>query len=266
MMNSREIRFKILVEGIADAADSLAAMKYYIFETGKYTMSELIDALQNNFAGYEELYKDFSSFKKFGNDDDYVDSIAVDIVDHFFCYLRTKQTFRGGTYTGGCSPFNRVASYGEKIMALPNGKLADDAVLADSIGSVPGEDTNGITALLNSALKYPHSLAGSGFILNLKFNKSLFEHERGHLAAKALIKSYFADGGQQLSPMVVSCEELEDALIHPEKHKNLIVRVGGYSDYFIKLSPELQQNVIRRTYLEEYNHGKSNEHTKILCR
>ncbi len=241
---------QVLAEGIADTADSLAAMKYFIYETKKYTMKELKDALKNNFEGYEKLYKDFSTFKKFGNDDDYVDGIAVDIVEHFFTYLRTKQTYRGGTYTGGCSPFNRVATYGEKVMALPNGKLAGDATLADSIGSVPGEDANGVTALMNSALKYPHNLAGSGFILNLKFNKSLFDHERGHKAAKALIKAYFADGGQNLSPMVVSREELEDALIHPEKHKNLIVRVGGYSDYFVNLSPELQQNVIKRTYLD----------------
>lgn len=241
---------QILAEGIADTADSLAAIKYYVYETKKYTMEQLGDALQKDFEGYEELYQDVSSFKKFGNDDDYVDRIAVEIVEHFFTYLRTKRTFRGGTYTGGCSPFNRVASYGEKIQALPNGKQTDDTTLADSIGSVPGEDAAGVTALLNSALKYPHHLAGSGFILNLKFNKSLFDQERGHLAAKALIRAYFADGGQNLSPMVVSREELEDALIHPEKHKNLIVRVGGYSDYFINLSPELQQNVIRRTYLE----------------
>jgi len=241
---------QVLAEGIADTADSLAAMKYFIYETKKYTAKELKDALKNDFVGYEELHKDFSTFKKFGNDDDYVDSIAADIIDHFFSYLRTKETFRGGTYTGGCSPFNRVASYGEKVQAMPNGKLADDTTLADSIGSVPGEDAKGVTALMNSALKFNHALAGSGFILNLKFNKSLFDHERGHLAAKALIKAYFADGGQNLSPMVVSREELEDALIHPEKHKNLIVRVGGYSDYFVNLSPELQQNVIKRTYLE----------------
>jgi len=241
---------QILAEGIADTADSLAAIKYFVYETKKYSFEELKAALKADFVGYEELHRDFISFKKFGNDEDYVDQIAVDIVEHFFLYLRTKKTYRGGTYTGGCSPFNRVALYGEKVMALPNGKLAADTTLADSIGAVPGEDVNGLTALMNSVLKYKHNQAGSGFILNLKFSKKLLETERGFLAVKNLMKAFMASGGQQLSPMVVSREELEDALIHPDKHKNLIVRVGGYSEYFVKLSPELQQNVIKRTFME----------------
>ncbi len=241
---------QILAEGIADTADSLAAIKYYVYDTRKYSMGQLKNALQADFKGYEKLYYDFSTFKKFGNDVDYVDQIAVDIVEHFFSYLRTKRTYRGGIYTGGCSPYNRVALYGEKVMALPNGKLAGDATLADSIGAVPGEDTRGLTALMNSVLKYKHAQAGSGFILNLKFSKNLLQKERGFLAIKSLMKTFMTCGGQQLSPMVVSREELEDALINPEKHKNLIVRVGGYSEYFVKLSPELQQNVIKRTFME----------------
>lgn len=238
---------QILAEGIADTADSLAAIKYYIYETGKYTMKELKEALAADFVGYDELYRDFSGFKKFGNDDDYVDQICADIVEHFFRYLMTKRTYRGGTYTGGCSPFNRVANYGAKVKAMPNGKHADETTLADSIGAVPGEDKSGITALLHSVLKHKHSLAGSGFVLNLKLYKSLFENERGHEALKSLMKTFFAGGGQQISPMVVSPEELQDALIHPEKHQNLIVRVGGYSDYFVKLTPELQENIVKRS-------------------
>lgn len=241
---------QILAEGIADTADSLAAIKYYIYETKKYTMQELKAALNTDFVGYEELYNDFSSFKKFGNNDEYVDSICIDIVEHFFRYLRTKKVFRGGIYTGGCSPFNRAAFYGEKVKAMPNGKRANDSLIADSIGAVPGEDVNGITSLINSVLKYPHSLAGSGFVLNLKFNKNLFEKERGFDAVKNLLKVFFENGGQQISPFVVSREELEDALINPEKHKNLIVRVGGYSDYFIRLSQGLRENIVKRTTID----------------
>jgi len=101
--------------------------------------------------------------------------------------------------------------------------------------------------LLKSTLKYDQSLAGSGFILNIKFNKSLFNNDLGRTAIRNVIDTYFAEGGQQLSLMVVSREELEDALVNPEKHKNLIVRVGGFSDYFVTLSSGLQQNVIART-------------------
>lgn len=242
---------QILAEGIADAADSLAAIKHYIYETKKYTMGTLKAALKANFYGYDELYKDFSRYKKFGNNDDYVDLICVDIVDHFFKYLRTKKTYRGGVYTGGCSPFNRAAFYGEKVGAMPNGKHEDDSVIADSIGAVPGEDSSGITELINSVLKYNQKLAGSGFVLNLKFNKGIFDKQKGVEAVKSLLKAYFRGGGQQISPTVVSREELEDAVVNPERHKDLIVRVGGYSDYFVRLSSGLQQNIIRRTSIDE---------------
>ena len=210
----------------------------------------MIAALKDDFIGHEELYKDFCGYKKFGNDDDYVDFIARDILEHFFKYLMTKKTYRGGIYTGGCSPFNRAAMYGEKVKAMPNGKRADDPVIADSIGAVPGQDANGVTALINSVLKYNQSIAGSGLVLNLKFNKSIFEIERGIDAVKNVLKTYFAGGGQQISPSVVSPEELLDAVKNPEKHKDLIIRVGGYSDYFIRLSEGLQQNIIRRTYID----------------
>ena len=241
---------QILAEGIADSADSIAAIKHFIFETKKYKFEELIAALKADFVGYETLYKDFRNYKKFGNDDDYVDDIASEILEHFFKYLMTKKTYRGGIFTGGCSPFNRAANYGEKVKAMPNGKRADDPVIADSIGAVPGEDANGITALINSVLKYNQSIAGSGLVLNLKFNKSIFEKTRGIDAVKSVLKTYFSGGGQQISPSVVSPEELIDAVEHPEKHKDLIIRVGGYSDYFIRLSSGLQQNIIRRTYIE----------------
>jgi len=238
---------QILAEGIADTVDSLSAIKYFIYETKKYNMQTLLDALKANFKGYDDLYRDFSKFKKFGNDEKYTDEIARNVVSHFFEYLMTKKTFRGGIYTGGCSPFKRVALFGEKIGALPNGKKKGDAILADSIGAVPGCDKEGITSLINSVLSYDQSIAISGFVLNLKFNKAIFNTEDGRKAFKAIVKTYFENGGQQISPMVVSKDELEDAKIHPERHRNLIVRVGGYSDYFVDLTPELQENIIKRS-------------------
>ncbi len=240
---------QILAEGIADTADSLAALKHFVYDTKKYTMKQLTEALKANFHGFDELYHDFSTYKKFGNDIDEVDNIASEIVDHFNRYLMTKRTFRGGVYTGGCSPFNRVAHYGALIGALPNGKKADSALLADSIGAVPGADMNGPTALLNSAMKYDQYKAKSGFILNLKFNKTVFGTERGMKAFISLAKTYFAGGGQQLSVAVLSADDLRDAQKNPDKYKNLIVRVGGYSDYFCNLSPELQENIIARSEL-----------------
>ncbi len=240
---------QILAEGIADTADSLAAIKHFVYDAKKYTMSELISALKADFEGYSELYRDFSTYHKFGNDIDEVDGIAVSIVDHFNRYLMTKRTFRGGVYGGGCSPFNRVAHYGALIGALPSGKRASSTLLADSIGSVPGEDRGGPTVLLSSVMKYDQIKAKSGFILNLKFQRSLFDTDKGREAFKALAKTYFAEGGQQLSVAVLSTDDLKAAQKDPEQYKNLIVRVGGFSAYFCELSPELQENIIARSEL-----------------
>ena len=239
---------QILAESIADAVDSLAAVKKYVYEDKKYTMDELIDALRHDFEGYDEMYHTLrNSPLKFGNDNDYVDSIAKKTVDHFNSYLRTKPTVRGGYFGGGCSPFNRAANYGKALGALPDGHKFKEPLIADSIGAVPGCDTNGPTALLNSCLSYDHKLPTSGFILNIKFDKDIFNTKTGEEAFLALYHSYFDRCGQQLSVSVVSADELRDAQIRPECHRDLIVRVGGYSDYFVDLSKNLQDNIITRT-------------------
>jgi len=239
---------QILAESIADTADSLAAIKKYVYEEKRFTMRELVTALDNNFEGFEEMYHLLKSSElKFGNDIDYVDSIATDFVNHFNRYLRTKETFRGGYYSGGCSPFTRAPVHAKRIPALPNGKKREDVLIADSIGATPGFDKNGPTALLNSCLKFNHKLAGSGFILNLKFDKDIFLSSHGEEMFIALLKSYFDRKGQMLTFTIVSEEDLLDAQKHPENHENLIVRVGGYSDRFIRLSKDLQDNVIART-------------------
>ncbi len=239
---------QVLAEGVPDIADSIANIKKYVYEEKRYTLSQVRDALENDFVGYEEMYRTFkTSLLKFGNDIEYVDSIAADIINYFNSYLRTKKTYRGGTYTGGCSPFDRAARNGEAVGALPNGKREGESLYGDSIGATPGNDANGPTALLNSCLRFDHSLPGSGFILNLKFEKGLFSSPAGEDGFIALWKTYFSRGGQQLSVTVVSRDELLKAQKDPESHRNIIVRVGGFSEYFVNLSPALQENVILRT-------------------
>lgn len=238
---------QILTEGLPDAADSLAAIKHYVFDTRTYSMRELIDALKANFEGYDALYNDFKSYHKFGNDIEDVDAIYADITDHFYRYLQTKKTFRGGVFTAGCSTFNRAADYGIHCGALPNGKKRGESILADSIGSVPGCDTCGPTALLNSVLGANQYLAGSGNVLQMKFQKAQFNTEAGQTAFISLAKTYFHEGGQTLQVNVLSAEELKDAYEHPENHGNLIVRVGGFSTYFVRLERGLQENIIQRT-------------------
>ena len=239
---------QILEEGISVAIDSLAAVKKYVFEEKRFSLRELKAALAADYAGYEEIYTLLkNSPLRFGNDIEYVDSIGAELIDHFNRYLTTKKTYRGGYYGGGCSPFNRAASYGRTTGALPNGRKKGEPLFSDSIGSLPGNDTHGPTALLKSCLAFDQTLPTSGFILNIKFDKALFNTQKGQDAFLALYRAYFGGKGQQLSVTVVSRDDLLDAQAHPENHRNLIVRVGGYSDYFVNLPRELQDNVIART-------------------
>ncbi len=241
---------QILAEAIADTADSLAAIKKYVYEEKRFTLSELVKALENNFEGYEKMRQTLKNCPyKFGNDIEYIDSIAKDMVDHFNTYLLTLETWRGGKYSGGCSPFVRAPEHASRIGAQANGRKKEELLLADSIGASPGCDTNGPTALMKSCLKFDHTLPGSGFILNLKFNKSIFRSPKGEEIFLNLCKTYFENKGQMLTFTVVSEEDLKDAQVHPENHEDLIVRVGGYSDRFVAISKDLQDNVIARTSL-----------------
>jgi formate C-acetyltransferase len=238
---------QILAEGIADTGDSLYAIKKLVYDEKKYTMSELVEALHADFVGYDKLYHDFKCCDKFGNDIEEVDVITTRALNRFFTVLKRNNTYRGGVFTGGCSTFNRAAGYGMKTAALPNGKRKGEPLLADSIAATPGRDVNGPTAHIKSVLRYHHTDACSGFVFQNKFEKKMFNSEKGRASFIALAKAFFAGGGQQYTITVVSPEDLVDAKKHPENHRNLIVRVGGYSDYFVNLSDELQNNVIERT-------------------
>ena len=239
---------QILFEGVPDCIDSVANIKKFVYEEKKYTLAEVRDAIRADYAGYEDMLHTFkNSGLNFGNDIPFVDEIGASVVNFCNSYLKTIKTERGGYYTGGCSPFDRAAVNGAAAGALPNGKRKADSMYGDSIGSTPGKDVSGPTALLNSCLAFDQTLPCSGFVLNLKFDKSLFAGDETKRAFKHLAKTYFKNGGQQLQVTVVDREELLDALDHPDRHKNLIVRVGGFSAYFVDLTRELQETVISRT-------------------
>ncbi len=241
---------QLLTEGLADTADSLAAIRHFVFEEKRWTMAQLLDMLRSDFAGFEQERQLLRNYDKFGNDMDGVDQIAADIQTYFFTEMRKYHTWRdpeNGVYGGGLSTFSRTPRYGGSAAASANGRHSRDVLIADSIGATPGCDRLGPTAALCSALKYHHRLATSGFVMQLKFDKKLFAAPEGIENFMRLVKGYFMGGGQQLSINVLDRQELLDAVAHPENHENLIVRVGGYSEYFTRLSPGLQQNVIART-------------------
>ena len=241
---------QILTEGLADAADALAAIRHLVFEKKEVSMDRLLRAIRTDFKDEEILRQKLRSDVKFGNDDDRTDLVAREVYEHFFRYLLTKRTWRGGIYGGGLSTFNRTADYGSHTGASANGRKNRDPLLADSLGAEPGCDVKGPTAALLSAAKYDQTLAKSGLVMNIKFNKSLFATEEGERNFIRLWRTYFEKGGQQLSVNVVSRDELLDAKEHPERHRDLIVRVGGFSEYFWKLPGDLQDNIIERSSFE----------------
>ncbi len=241
---------QILAETVADCGDSLWAIKKKVFIEKKYTMEEIVTALKADFEGYEEMRHELASCEKFGNDVPECDEMTTKATNRFFELLKRHRTYRGGIFTGGCSTFCRAADYGRRLGALPNGHRGAEPLVADSIAATPGCDTHGPTALIKSVLGYNHTDSCSGFVFQIKFDKKVFATEKGRETFKALAKSYFAGGGQQYTATVVSAEDLLDAKVNPDAHRDLIVRVGGYSAYFVLLEEGLQDNIIARTFQE----------------
>jgi len=235
---------QILTQGIANTADALAVIKKLVFEEEKITMDELMDAMKNDFPDEQFRQMLINGAPKYGNDDDYVDSIAEEIVDHFYTELNKHKTWRGGTYGGGSIVFVRAVSFGSKVGATPDGRRAR-TILADSVGPTRGLDKNGPTSMFKSVAKTPQVLAQSTYLLNVKFTPSVLRENKEKVIA--LFKTYFAEGGQQIQVNVVDRETLLKAKSDPDSYRNLVVRVGGFSAYFTQLSNELQDCIIART-------------------
>lgn len=230
--------------GITNTADSLYAVKKAVYQEKRLTLAELVDILDNNFEGQEELRGYLRGLDKFGNDREEVDSLRMEITRFLFDGLRRQKGPFGGRYIPGEVIFTAHELCGAHVGATPDGRLRGE-VLADSAGSSQGMNRNGPTALLNSVRKLPTEEMVTSIVVNLKFHRAFFEKHQEEAAA--LLRAYFRGGGQQVQVNVCDEEELKDAVLHPERHQDLIVRVGGYSDYFVRLSPALQQEIILRS-------------------
>jgi len=235
---------QILTQGIANTADSLAAIKKLVFVEKRIGMDGLLDAMKNDFSDESFRQLLINEAPKFGNDDDYVDDLAKQVIGHFYNHLNTYKTWRGGTYGGGSIVFTRAVSFGGKVGATPDGRKAYTP-LADSVGPVQGRDLRGPTAVFNSAAKVPQILAQSAYVLNIKFTPRMFQDSKEKIVS--LLKTYFAKGGQQVQINVVDRETLIQAKQNPEQYRGLVVRVGGFSGYFAHLSPAHQEDIIART-------------------
>ncbi|NLL53119.1 MAG: hypothetical protein GX248_10505 [Peptococcaceae bacterium] len=237
--------------GVVDMADSLAAIKKLVFDEKKVTMAELLEACAKNWEGYEDLRQACLKAPKYGNDDDYVDEIydelstkIPEIMQRWIDPITGKKPM---LFIGAAAGHVLI---GRSIGALPNGRTAGSPTCDAACSVMPGMDVNGPTAVINSATKGPYAKEFVGYAMNMKFSKSILNTDEKLQNMAWLIKTFMKRGGWHIQFNIHSREELLDAQKHPEKHKNLLVRVGGYSAYFIDLPPELQDEIVERTMHE----------------
>lgn len=236
--------------GAANLIDGLAAIRKCVYEAGTVSADELVSALAADFKGHEDTRRQLSDCPKFGNDNPYVDDPGRDIMRFAWEELYKHETPRGGRYLGSCIMFTTYGYAGAWVGALPDGRQAR-TVIADSIGPFQGRDTRGPTAMLKSVAKLPLSLAIGTPVLNIRFQKRFIGTTAGLQACADLIRTFFDMGGMQIQVSVLSKKEMLAAQEEPEKHRDLIVRIGGYSEYFTALDRSLQDSVIARTEYQE---------------
>ncbi len=236
--------------GMANAADSLMAIQQVVFKDKLVNLSELAEALRNNFEGQQKLHRSLLKCPKYGNDNDEVDAIITDLTNCFIQYVSAFNAPRGGSYQVGLYSVADHASMGKLTGALPDGRKRGLS-LANALSPAQGADFLGPTAVIKSITKLDHTLAGNGVVLDLKFHPDFFQSSKHRQAFRQLVESYFALGGLEIQFNVVSRETLIDAQKNPEQYRNLVVRVSGFSAYFTSLDKTLQDEIIART---EYAH------------
>lgn len=232
--------------GIANLIDSVAAIRHLVYEAKSLSHTELIDALQADFVGHERTCEKLKAAPKFGNDLAAADEKGAALVRFAWEELYRHETPRGGRYLPSCILFTTYLGAGQGVGALPDGRRAGE-VLTDSVGAAQGRDVHGPTALLKSVAKLPLALAAGTPVLNLRFQNAVLRDDGGLQALAALVRSFFAQGGMQIQISVLDEAQMRAAQREPEKHRDLLVRIGGYSEYFVNLPPELQDSVIART-------------------
>lgn len=232
--------------GIGTVTDSLAAIRYQVYDKKNITMKELLRAMREDFANDPQLLNLVQNYSpKYGNDDDYADDVMRSVFEYYRDAVTGRPNQRGGTYRVNMLPTTCHVYFGEVMLASANGRRAGKPV-SEGISPDKGADTNGPTAVLRSCAKMDH-LSTGGTLLNQKFTPSVVAGEDGLRQMANLIRAYFNMDGHHIQFNVIDRQTLLDAQAHPEEYKDLIVRVAGYSDHFRNLSRALQDEIIART-------------------
>jgi formate C-acetyltransferase len=237
--------------GIGSLTDSFSAIKHLVFDGDRLTIDEIRRALAVDFEGHEPLRQLLVNHApKYGNDDDRADEIMVRCFNAYYDAVEGRPNGRGGEYHINMLPTTCHVYFGSVIGAMPDGRRAG-LPLSEGISPVQGADRNGPTAVFKSAAKMDHLRTG-GTLLNQKFTPQLLEGDTGIDLLAGLVRGYFSMDSHHVQFNVVSAETLREAQADPESHRDLIVRVAGYSDYFCDISRELQDEIIERTEHEGF--------------
>ena len=237
--------------GMGTITDSLAAIKYHVFDKKNITMAKLLKAMSKNYEGEETLRQTLvGKTPKYGNDDDYADDILREVFEAYFSEIDGRPNTKGGHFRINLLPTTVHVYFGRVLGASPDGRKANTP-LSEGISPVQGADVNGPTAVINSAAKIDHLRTG-GTLLNQKFTPQLLQDDDGITKLAHLIRTYFKKDGHHIQFNVVTADTLRKAQANPENYRDLIVRVAGYSDYFVDLNLDLQNEIIRRTEHAEF--------------
>ena len=237
--------------GIGTITDSLSAIKKHVYDEGTYTLQELVDAMKANWEGHEAMRLTlWNKTPFFGNDDDYADDIMRRVYDSLFKTIDGKHSILGPTYHLNMLSTTCHNYFGQKLAATPNGRFSG---MPESDGTSPshGADRHGPTAVVKSLGKMDQVKSG-GTLLNQRFLPSVLAGEEGIEGVKNLIRAYFKLGGHHIQFNVVDEATLRDAQAHPDNYRGLLVRVAGYSDYFVDLDNYQQEEIIARNAQESF--------------
>ncbi len=237
--------------GLGSLTDTLVSIKYNVFDRAKLSMDGLLEALQNNYKGQEPLRQMFlNKTPKYGNDDDYADDVMREIFEVYYEAVNGRPNTKGGQYRINLLPTTVHVYFGRMLGATADGRQAQEP-LSEGISPVQGSDRHGPTSVIKSAAKIDHVRTG-GTLLNQKFSPQLLEDDEGIDNLAHLVRSYFSMDGHHIQMNVVTADTLRKAQQNPDKYRDLIVRVAGYSDYFCDLSEDLQEEIIRRTEHQDF--------------
>lgn len=237
--------------GLGTITDCLSTLKTHVFETGRYTMDEILKAVAANWEGEEKMRQYIINHTPFfGNDNDEADAIAVKVYDDLVDAIEGHPNTRGGKTQLNMLSTTCHNYFGSVCGASVNGRMAHFAI-SDGTSPAHGADTQGPTSVVKSLGKLDQTKSG-GTLLNVRFVPDMMKSEEDLRKLGSLIRTYFNLGGHHIQFNVVDTETLHDAQKHPERYRDLLVRVAGYSDYFNDMTPQLQNEIIARTENEAF--------------